>query len=89
MVTLSSNAYKILLRSCDARCRAKIRTKKIDREEGVALVNKYDSELPEEFVGDYLDYMDMSEDQFLSALDSFQNQASGIIITVFGLKSFR
>ena len=49
-----------------------IRTKKIDREEGVALVNKYDAELPEEFVGDYLDYMDMSEDHFFAALDSFR-----------------
>ena len=43
-----------------------IRTKKIEREEGVALVNKYDAELPEEFVDDYLDYMDMSESQFLA-----------------------
>ena len=49
-----------------------IRTKKIDREEGVALVNKYDAELPEEFVGDYLDYMDISEDVFLATLDSFR-----------------
>ena len=49
-----------------------IRTKKIDREEGVALVNKYDAELPDEFLGDYLDYMDISEDDFFSTLDSFR-----------------
>ena len=49
-----------------------VRTQKIDREEGVALVNKYDAELPEEFISDYLDYMDISEDAFLATLDSFR-----------------
>ena len=49
-----------------------VRTKKIDREEGVALVNKYDAELPEEFISDYLDYMDISEDDFYATLDSFR-----------------
>jgi hypothetical protein len=49
-----------------------VRTKKIDREEGVALVNKYDAELPEEFISDYLEYMDISENDFLAALDSFR-----------------
>ena len=65
-----------------------IRTKKIEREEGVALVNKYDAELPEEFVDDYLDYMDMSEDQFLALLTVFENQTSGIIFKGSWVKTY-
>mgnify|MGYP006168028183 CR=1 FL=1 len=37
-----------------------IRTNKITREEGVALVKKYDQEFPEKFFNEILEYMDIS-----------------------------
>ena len=49
------------------------RTGKIERTEAVALVNKYDAELPSEFIGDYLDYMGISEDFFFAVLDNFRD----------------
>ena len=65
-----------------------VRTKKIDRVEGVALVNKYDSELPEEFLSDYLDYMDISEDDFLSTLDSFRESSKWSYINGSWVKKY-
>jgi hypothetical protein len=49
-----------------------IRTGKITREEGVALVRKYDGEFPEENLGDFLEYTGLSRDDFFKALDSFR-----------------
>ena len=49
-----------------------IRTGKITREEGVALVRKYDGEFPEEHLGDFLEYTGLSKDNFFMALDSFR-----------------
>ena len=65
-----------------------IRTKKIDREEGVALVNKYDAELPEEFIGDYLNYMDITEDNFFKTLDSFREPEKWKIINGSWVKNY-
>jgi N-acetyl sugar amidotransferase len=41
-----------------------IRNGKIDREEGVALVKKYDAEFPEKYFSEMLSYMDISKDRF-------------------------
>lgn len=41
-----------------------IRNKKITREEGVALVKKFDQEFPKKYFGEFLQYIDMSEDEF-------------------------
>ncbi|MGE4398766.1 MAG: N-acetyl sugar amidotransferase [Campylobacterales bacterium] len=41
-----------------------IRNGKITREEGVYLVKKYDSELPTKYLGEILNYMDITEDKF-------------------------
>ena len=49
-----------------------IRTGKITREEGVALVRKYDGEFPEEHLDDFLEYTGLSRDEFFIALDSFR-----------------
>jgi hypothetical protein len=49
-----------------------IRTGKITREEGVALVRKYDGEFPEGHLGTFLEYTGLSKDDFFMALDSFR-----------------
>ena len=47
-----------------------IRTGKITREERVALVNKYDSEVPSKYLQDMLKYMDINEDKFWEVIDN-------------------
>lgn len=49
-----------------------IRSEKITRKEGVKLVELYDSEFPEQHVGALCDYMDLSEDELYSIIDSFR-----------------
>ncbi len=46
-----------------------IRTEKITREEGVALVNKYDQEIPKRYFLDIINYLDMDEDEFWQVID--------------------
>lgn len=41
-----------------------IRNKKITREEGVALVKRFDCEFPAKYFKEILDYMDLSEEEF-------------------------
>ncbi len=49
-----------------------IRNKIITREEGVALVKKYDGEFPQKYFKDILDYLSMNEDEFWETIDSFR-----------------
>ena len=46
-----------------------IRTNKITREEGVALVKKYDLEFPDLYFNDTLEYMNITADQFWETID--------------------
>ena len=46
-----------------------IRNNKINREEGVALVKKYDSEVPRKYLPEMLKYMDISEERFWEIID--------------------
>ena len=50
-----------------------IRNKKITREEGVALVKKYDAEPPKKYLQDMLNYMDISNDDFWEIIDKFRS----------------
>ena len=50
-----------------------IRNDKITREEGIALVKKYDSEFPNKYFKEFLEYIDLSEDKFWKILDSFRS----------------
>ena len=50
-----------------------IRNKKITREEGVALVQKYDSEFPLLYFKDFLKYIDTSEVNFFQIIDKFRS----------------
>ena len=46
-----------------------IRNKKITREEGIALVRKYDSETPSKYLEDMLSYMNINSDIFWEIID--------------------
>jgi len=50
-----------------------IRNQHIEREEGVALVRKFDQEFPEKYFPDFLDYLDLDRDRFHEIADSFRS----------------
>ena len=50
-----------------------IRNNKITREEGVALVKKYDHEFPKKYFKDFLEYIEIKEDLFWKTVDSFRS----------------
>ena len=50
-----------------------IRDDKIDREEGIALVQKYDGEEPEKYKKVFLDYCNISEDEYTEIIDSWRS----------------
>ncbi len=49
-----------------------IRNGKITREEGIALVKKFDTEFPNLFFKDFLEYLKIDEDTFWKTVDSFR-----------------
>ncbi|MBN2421614.1 N-acetyl sugar amidotransferase [Candidatus Woesearchaeota archaeon] len=50
-----------------------IRNKKITRDEGIALVKKFDSEFPKRYFKEFLEYLDMSKDEFFETADKFRS----------------
>ena len=50
-----------------------IRNKKITREEGVALVKKFDQEFPKKYFKEFLEYMGITEEEFWETIDSFRS----------------
>ena len=50
-----------------------IRNNHITREEGVALVHRYDQEFPRKYFADFLDYLAMEEAEFFEIADSFRS----------------
>ena len=51
-----------------------IRRGAMDRDQAVNLVNLYDGKYPEEFIDIYLDYYEMSKDEFDMVLDKWANK---------------
>lgn len=49
-----------------------IRDGKITRDEGVTLVNKYDTEFPDRYFRDFLDYISIDAETFYKTVDSFR-----------------
>tara|TARA_B110000483_G_C18185318_1_gene538649 strand:- start:1479 stop:2702 length:1224 start_codon:yes stop_codon:yes gene_type:complete len=49
-----------------------IRNDKITREEGIALIKKYDTEFPHLFFEDFLKYLQIDEDIFWKTIDTFR-----------------
>lgn len=50
-----------------------IRDAKIDRDEGIALVKRYDGEFPRKHFQAFLDYCDITEEQFHETIDSWRS----------------
>jgi N-acetyl sugar amidotransferase len=50
-----------------------IRNRHIERDEGVALVRRYDQEFPRKYFADFLDYLAMEEAEFFAIADSFRS----------------
>lgn len=50
-----------------------IRNQHIDREEGVALVRRFDQEFPEKYFPEFLEYLDLDRDRFHEIADSFRS----------------
>lgn len=51
-----------------------IRNGKISRDEGVALVKKFDNEFPAKYFDEFLSYIDLNESQFHTTVDSFRSE---------------
>lgn len=50
-----------------------IRNGKITREEGVALVKKFDSEFPTKYYNEFLNYIDTTDEEFWETVDKFRS----------------
>ena len=50
-----------------------IRNNKIDRDEGKALVKKYDNEFPKKYFKDFLNYIQLTEVEFFKVVDKFRS----------------
>lgn len=50
-----------------------IRDGKITRDEGIALVKKYDGEFPQKYFNDFLEFTGVSEEQFWQVIDSWRS----------------
>ena len=50
-----------------------IRNSHINREEGVALVNKYDGEFPKKYFAEFLNYLNIREDEFFYIANKFRS----------------
>ena len=52
-----------------------IRHRHITREEGVALVNRFDGEFPQKYFKEFLEYIDVSEEKFWQTVDEFRDDS--------------
>lgn len=43
------------------------------RQQGIELVKKYDGIFPQKYLQDYLDYFEMTEEEFWKVVDSFRS----------------
>lgn len=50
-----------------------IRNKHLTREEGVALVKRFDGEFPDKYFGEIMDYIDMKPERFMELCDRFRS----------------
>ena len=50
-----------------------IRNGKIDREEGIALVRRYETEFPRKYFAEFLDYIGIDEETFWATVDEYRS----------------
>ena len=65
---------KFGLGRCTSDVAHEIRDGYLSREEGVALVKKYDGEFPKKHYGAFLEYMGISEEEFESVIETWRNE---------------
>jgi len=58
---------------CSYDASQECRNKHITRDEAVALVNKFDGEFPKKYFKFFLDYIDISEEEFFNVIDSYRS----------------
>ena len=58
---------------CTHEASQEVRHGHVTREEAVALVHRYDGEFPKRYFQDFLDYLDMSAEEFHEIADSFRS----------------
>ena len=63
---------KFGLGRCLEEAAHEVRDGHITREEGVALMRKYEGEFPEKYFKDFLDYLDISEDHFWEVVNNWR-----------------
>ena len=64
---------KFGLGRCSYDASQEVRNEKITREEAVYLVKKYDQEFPEKFFPDFLEYLNISEEDFWDTIEKFRS----------------
>ncbi len=64
---------KFGLGRCTSDTAHEVRDGHITREEGVALVNKFDGEFPEKYFKTFLEYCDITEEYFWEVIDSWRS----------------
>lgn len=58
---------------CTYDASQEVRNEKITREEGVTLIKRYDQEFPNKFYKEFLEYIDTSEEDFWTSVDSYRS----------------
>ena len=61
---------------CSRDAQTDIRRQHITREEGVALVNRYDGEFPRRHFKWFLQYMDVKEEYFWAVMDFYREKSN-------------
>lgn len=51
-----------------------IRSGRISRDEGIKLINEYDEQYPEQFEREYLNYYQLTQEEFYAIIDRFANK---------------
>ncbi len=51
-----------------------IRDNKIERDEGIALVRQFDSEFPNKYFQEFLDYIEIDQEKFTRVIDSWRSE---------------
>ena len=67
-------AVKFGMGRCTWDAAQEVRTGKLEREEAVSLVNRYDQEPPSEYLPEILDYLELSNKEFWSIVNAFRPQ---------------
>ncbi len=58
---------------CTSDASHEIRDQKIERDEGIALVKRYDGEFPKKYLDEFLEYTELDINQFNSIIDSWRS----------------